>query len=124
MKKSIVSIAASVALGTFAMAGGDIAPVEPAVDTPVVETASDSGFYVGVGYSRMSGDIRKEIVENGNVLKLENDYDTFHVASGIQDQQLRRGRRTLLEYDRRRRYDGAIERQSRSLGGRGRVRHG
>ncbi len=82
MKKSIVSIAASVALGTFAMAGGDIAPVEPAVNTPVVETASDSGFYVGVGYSRMSGDIRKEIVENGNVLKLENDYDTFMLQAG------------------------------------------
>lgn len=83
MKKIVSSFAAIAALGTFAVAGGDIAPVEPAVETPAVEAASaDNGFYLGIGYSRMSGDIRKEAVLTGDVLKLENDYDTFMLQAG------------------------------------------
>jgi len=41
---------AALAVSSFAFAGGDIAPVEPVVETPAV-VASDSGFYVGLGYS-------------------------------------------------------------------------
>ncbi|HSR73545.1 MAG TPA: porin family protein [Sulfurovum sp.] len=37
------------AMGTFAMAGGDIAPVEPVVETPMVEE-STGAFYVGIAY--------------------------------------------------------------------------
>jgi len=36
-------------MGTFAFAGGDIAPVEPVVDEPVI--ASIGNFYLGLAYS-------------------------------------------------------------------------
>jgi opacity protein-like surface antigen len=54
MKKFTLSIAVVMAMGTFAIAGGDIAPVEE----PMVEVAApvvdDSGFYLGLGYSYMN----------------------------------------------------------------------
>ncbi len=38
-------------MSTFAFAGGDIAPVEPMIETPMVEEASTPGsFYVGAAY--------------------------------------------------------------------------
>jgi len=53
MKKLTLSIAAIMAMSTFAIAGGDIAPVEE----PMVEVAApvvdDSGFYLGLAYSYM-----------------------------------------------------------------------
>lgn len=50
MKKFTVSIAAALAMSTFAVAGGDMKDVEPAVEpvVEVVEPAEDhSGFYIG-----------------------------------------------------------------------------
>ena len=44
MKKIVVSLAAA---STILMAGGDIAPVEPVVETPVV--VEQSPFYIGLG---------------------------------------------------------------------------
>lgn len=55
MKKFNLSLVAFLAMSTFAMAGGDIAPVEPMVETPMVEE-STSSFYVGLGYSYMNLD--------------------------------------------------------------------
>lgn len=53
MKKFTLSIVTVLAMGTFAIAGGDIAPVEPVVE--VEATAVDeSSFYVGLGYSGMN----------------------------------------------------------------------
>ncbi|HEY9189360.1 MAG TPA: porin [Sulfurovum sp.] len=58
MKKFNLSLAAFLAMGTFAMAGGDIAPVEPVIETPVaVEEPSTGAFYVGLGYSYMNMNI-------------------------------------------------------------------
>lgn len=58
MKKLHLSLAAFLAMGTFAVAGGDIAPVEPVVETPVVvEEPSTGAFYVGLGYSYMNMNI-------------------------------------------------------------------
>ena len=55
MKKFNLSLVAVLAMSTFAMAGGDIASVEPVVETPVVvEAVSDAGFYAGLGYSYMN----------------------------------------------------------------------
>jgi len=56
MKKFTLSVAALLTMGTFAMAGGDIAPVEPIVETPVVEE-STGAFYLGLGYSYMNMNI-------------------------------------------------------------------
>ncbi|MBD3790505.1 MAG: porin family protein [Campylobacterales bacterium] len=54
MKRFTLSLAAVLAMGTFAVAGGDIAPVEPMVEVEAPAPASDSGFYIGGAYSRIS----------------------------------------------------------------------
>jgi len=52
--KKLTSIAVVTALmGSFAVAGGDIAPVEPVVETPVT-TAQPAHFYVGLGLAETS----------------------------------------------------------------------
>jgi len=50
MKRINLSLLAIFTMGTFAFAGGDIAPVEPVVSEPVV-LESNSNFYVGLAYS-------------------------------------------------------------------------
>ena len=49
MKKFNLSLVAILATSTFALAGGDIAPVEPVVETPYVEE-STGAFYIGGAY--------------------------------------------------------------------------
>lgn len=53
MKKITLSAALIAALSSFAIAGGDIAPVEPVVEEPMVEE-STGAFYLGLAYSYMS----------------------------------------------------------------------
>jgi len=53
MKKLTLSIAAVMAMGTFAVAGGDIAPVEPVI-VEEVAPVTDSGFYFGLGYTYLN----------------------------------------------------------------------
>lgn len=55
MKKFTLSLAALMAMSTFVVAGGDIVPVEPVVETPVV-VEDNSAFYLGLGYSYMEWD--------------------------------------------------------------------
>jgi len=50
MKKFTLSVVAALAMGSFALAGGDIAPMEPQVVVPA-PVVDDSGFYVGIAYS-------------------------------------------------------------------------
>jgi len=50
MKKFNLSLVAVLAMSTFVIAGGDIAPVEPVIEEPIVEAVSDAGFYLGLGY--------------------------------------------------------------------------
>ena len=73
MKKLTLSLAAIAAMGTFAVAGGDIAPVEPVVDTPVV-APSDAGFYVGGAYGY--GNIDTHAVYSFNQLTLDDSFNT------------------------------------------------
>ena len=68
MKKLTLSMAAIAAAGTFAVAGGDIAPVEPVVETPVV-APSDAGFYVGLAY----GYVNEEMTRTENGAKVTPD---------------------------------------------------
>lgn len=52
MNKITSSIVAAMFVSTFAIAGGDISPVEPAAETrAVVASSMLDGFYVGLGYS-------------------------------------------------------------------------
>ncbi|RLA70300.1 MAG: porin family protein [Epsilonproteobacteria bacterium] len=55
MKKFNLSLVAVLAMSTFAIAGGDIAPVEPVVETPYVEE-STGGLYLGAAYSIFNSD--------------------------------------------------------------------
>jgi opacity protein-like surface antigen len=51
MKKLTLSLTTILAMSTFAVAGGDIAPVEPVVETPMVmEAPANTGFYLGLAY--------------------------------------------------------------------------
>ncbi|MCO4845035.1 MAG: porin family protein [Sulfurovum sp.] len=52
MKKFTLSVVTVLAMSTLAIAGGDIAPVEPVVE--VEAPIDDSSFYVGLGYSAMN----------------------------------------------------------------------
>ncbi|KYJ86969.1 outer membrane protein [Sulfurovum riftiae] len=53
MKKLNLSLAAIFAMSTFAIAGGDIAPMEPVVEEPVV-VESTGNFYLGLAYGYLS----------------------------------------------------------------------
>jgi opacity protein-like surface antigen len=60
MKKTLLTYGIGLALGTAVFAGGDIAPVEPVVETPVVVN-DDAGFYVGLGYGYVNADLAKTV---------------------------------------------------------------
>ena len=49
MKKIALSLVSVLALSGFAVAGGNVAPVEPVVEAPV-PVVDNSAFYVGIGY--------------------------------------------------------------------------
>lgn len=83
MKKLNLSLVTILAMSTFAVAGGDIAPVEPFVETPVVvEEVSTGAFYVGAAYSIMTLDIDRLNYGVNNNWELELDYDAFMLQSG------------------------------------------
>jgi len=75
MKKVTLSLIATLAMSTFAVAGGDIAPVEPAITVPEVAESTGS-FYVGLGYSYMNMNI--DSYDSGQTSALivpEEDHD-------------------------------------------------
>ena len=78
MKNIVLSAVAVLAMSSFAVAGGDIAPVEPVVEDVVVP--SDSGFYLGLGYSYMMSDIAFRSA--GVTYDLGNDYNDVMVQAG------------------------------------------
>lgn len=51
MKRVLYSCMTVACIGSFAAAGGDIAPVEPATEAPVV---TEGGFYAGIALSGLS----------------------------------------------------------------------
>ena len=64
------------AMGTFAMGGGDIAPVEPVVEVQEVAN-SDAGFYVGAAFTAVH-----EEVEITNGINEDVDYKGFMLQAG------------------------------------------
>ncbi len=70
MKKFNLSLAAVLAMSTFAIAGGDIAPVEPVVEASIAEDTS--AFYIGIGYG--VSDINLDI---DSLVDFNGDSDTF-----------------------------------------------
>ena len=83
MKKFNLSLVAVLAMSTFAIAGGDIAPVEPVVETPYVEP-STGAFYVGAayGWQNLTIDSVKDI--NGVPLlgDLDKNFGSIMVDAG------------------------------------------
>ncbi len=77
MKKLTLSLAALAAMGTFAVAGGDIAPVEPVVDTPVV-VPSDAGFYIGGAYGYGKMDVSDSALNYAH----DENFDSFMLQAG------------------------------------------
>ncbi len=93
MKRFTLSLAAVVAMGTFAIAGGDIeAPVEPVVEVEAPPAVSDSGFYIGVAYSaaKLDEDFSgwEEELDSGDGVyeewsgSNEVEYDAFMLQAG------------------------------------------
>jgi hypothetical protein len=83
MKKLTLSIAAVMAMSTFAIAGGDIAPVEEPV--VVVEPAvDDSGFYLGLAYSFVDTEVIWDYskLEQDNYDGTEGDYHAIMLQAG------------------------------------------
>ncbi len=95
MKRFTLSLAAVVAMGTFAMAGGDIeAPVEPVVEVEAPVAVSDSGFYIGGAYSFVNSEMDYQADEYhydelyyqwGGTY--DRDYDAFMLQAGYQFNQ-------------------------------------
>jgi len=80
MKKFNLSIVTVMAMSTFAIAGGDIAPVEPVVvyEEPVVE---DKGFYLGLGFGWLSAE-REVDVAGVRVAVGSDDYTQYMLQAG------------------------------------------
>ncbi len=67
MKKIVLSTVAVLGLSSFAVAGGDIAPV-----APVVEPAPMAGnFYAGVAYSLLTLDQTDAVDDNFDAVMLQ-----------------------------------------------------
>ena len=80
MKKFNLSLVTVLAMSTFAIAGGDIAPVEPVVmvEEPVVE---DRGFYLGLGYGLLSAD-REVDFAGTKISRGSEDYSQIVLQAG------------------------------------------
>jgi opacity protein-like surface antigen len=83
MKKFNLSLVAVLAMSTFAMAGGDIAPVEPMVETPMVEE-STGAFYLGLAYGAANYNVDGVYVYDsiGENWSEDVDYDTVMLQAG------------------------------------------
>ena len=89
MKKFNLSLVAVLAMSTFAIAGGDIAPVEPVVEVPVViEEVSTGGLYLGLAYGLLNAsieDARNVNVPAGGTVThtlLDTDFDEIMLQAG------------------------------------------
>jgi opacity protein-like surface antigen len=87
MRKLTLSLATILAMSTFAVAGGDIAPVEPVVETPMVmEAPSTGGLYLGVGYSLLKSDANFfDVNHNGSAIptiNFDDDYSAMMFQAG------------------------------------------
>ena len=85
MKKFNLSLVAVLAMSTFAVAGGDIAPVEePVVVVPeVVEELSTGAFYLGAAYGLLKSDSNFFDTSVANqTFDMNSDYSTLMLQAG------------------------------------------
>ncbi len=82
MKKALLL---SVVASTMIMAGGDIAPVEPVIETPVVIEEDTGAFYLGLGYGYFDAELTSNIgLQQENA---EADMDTILFQAGYEFNQ-------------------------------------
>jgi len=82
MKKLNLSLVTILAMSTFAIAGGDIAPVEPEVmveETPMV--VEDKGLYLGIAYGYQTAEIDRIDNQFGGTL-LDADFGSIMIDAG------------------------------------------
>ena len=85
MKNIVLSAVAVLAMSSFAVAGGDIAPVEEPVIVaePVI---TDSGFYLGLAYSYMNAESTTSVagyLPNGDYVLAERTLVDDSINSGM-----------------------------------------
>ena len=89
MKNIVLSAVAVLAMSSFAVAGGDIAPVEEPVVVPE-PVVTDSGFYLGLAYGYLnasSTDTYQAVGPNGGTFTaedtlLDEDYSEIMIQAG------------------------------------------
>ncbi len=82
MKNIILSTVAAVAMSTFAIAGGDITPIEEPIIVPE-PVVTDSGFYLGLGYGVLSSDVEQTAnADHQYHVGAELDWGTVMVQAG------------------------------------------
>jgi opacity protein-like surface antigen len=80
MKNIVLSTVAVLAMSSFAVAGGDIAPVEEPV-VVVEPVVTDAGFYLGLGYSVLGSDLSiRDTLDNNH--DLGGDYSSIMFQAG------------------------------------------
>jgi opacity protein-like surface antigen len=73
VKKFTYSVVAAMAMSTFAIAGGDITPVEEVVVAPMAEELS--GIYAGIAYSYVALDTVLDGTEDGSAISFLIGYN-------------------------------------------------
>ena len=89
MKNIVLSAVAVLAMSSFAVAGGDIAPVEEPMVEVVEPVITDSGFYLGGAYGFMNANISDELTrgnDNGTIRYnediLDEDFSSIMLQAG------------------------------------------
>ncbi len=82
MKKLTLSLAAILAMSAFAVAGGDIAPVEPVVEEPIVESTGQ--FYLGIGYGYFDQTMDDIPTAHYGLVNIEAETDNVLLQAGYQ----------------------------------------
>ena len=86
MKNIVLSAAAVFAMSSFAIAGGDIAPIEePVVEVPEVVAPSVGGFYLGLAYGYLNAETTETYkvgpVEISETL-IDDDFGEIMIQAG------------------------------------------
>ena len=82
MKNIVLSAVAVFAMSSFAVAGGDIAPIEePVVEEVVVVENLDAGLYLGLGYGFLTGE-STDYHRGLDVTLIDEDFNQIMIQAG------------------------------------------
>ena len=87
MKNIVLSAAAVFAMSSFAVAGGDIAPIEePVVEVPA-PVVTDNGFYLGIAYGLLTAESTASYSSGGQSYSekfVDDDFNEVMLQAGYQ----------------------------------------